>query len=218
MNVSQAVKMSLQSIAGNKMRSFLTMLGIIIGVAAVIIMVSLVQGATSNIKSQMESLGTNMMTVMLTGRNSSKNLSMEDMQKLVDDNPEYFNSVAPSISGSPTIKAGTENATTTLVGTNQYYAEINNAEVEAGRFLSEQDCTGRKKTVVIGKYVANKYFEGQDPLGKTLKVSGQMFSVVGVLKAKTTTVTESSQDDRIVIPYTTAQRLLQNAKIGRAHV
>ncbi len=213
MNISQALKMAFQSIAGNKMRAFLTMLGIIIGVAAVIIMVSLVQASTASITAQMESLGTNMMTVMLTGRNSSRNLSVADMQKLVDDNPNFFNSVAPSVSGSPTIKAGTVNASTSLIGTNQHYSEINNTPVESGRFITEADCTSRKKVVVIGKYIANKYFEGQDPAGQTLKVSGQVFTVVGVLTAKTTTMTEGSTDDRIIIPYTTAQRLLRNAEI-----
>ncbi|MDR0405791.1 MAG: ABC transporter permease [Clostridiales bacterium] len=213
MNISQAIKMSLQSIAGNKMRSFLTMLGIIIGVAAVIIMVSLVQGATGNIKAQMESMGTNMISVMFTGRNTTRNLDMADMQKLVDDNPNFFNSVAPSITGNPTVKVGTVNETTSLIGTNQHYASINNAEVETGRFLSEQECAERKKTVVIGKYIANHYFEGENPIGQTMKVGGQMFTVIGVLKAKTTNITQGSPDDRIIIPYSTAQRLLRNAVI-----
>lgn len=213
MNIAQAIKMSLQSIASNKMRSFLTMLGIIIGVSAVIIMVSLVQGATASITAQMESMGTNMITVNLTGRNTSRELTMEDMQKLVDDNSGYFVSVAPSVTGNVVIKVGTENDSTSLIGTNEHYSITNNIEVESGRFIMEQDCVARNRSVVIGKYVANQYFEGTDPLGQTMKVAGQVFTVVGVLSPRTSTITQGSQDDRVVIPYTTAQRLLQNANI-----
>jgi putative ABC transport system permease protein len=213
MNILQAIKMSLKSIASNKMRSFLTMLGIIIGVAAVIIMVSLVQSATAQITAQMESLGTNLITAMITGRDSSRSLSMSDMQKLVDNNPDYFVSVAPSITGNPTIKVGTENDVTSLVGTNQHYSTINNAEVEYGRFITEHDCNTRGKTVVIGKYIQNHFFPYENPVGHSMKISGQVFTVVGVLKPKTTTIAQSSMDDRVIIPYTTAQRLLQNAII-----
>jgi putative ABC transport system permease protein len=213
MSIFQAVKMSLKSISSNRMRSFLTMLGIIIGVAAVIIMVSLVQSSTAQIKAQMESMGTNMISVMLTGRGSVRNLSMNDMQKLVDDNTDYFLSVAPVLNGNPTIKAGTENDVTSLIGTNQHYSSINNAEVEFGRNITERDCLNRSKIVVIGKYIQNRFFPGENPIGKEMKISGQVFTVVGVLKAKTTTIAQSSQDDRIMIPYTTAQRLLRNTAI-----
>lgn len=213
MSIFQAVKMSLKSISSNRMRSFLTMLGIIIGVAAVIIMVSLVQSSTAQIKAQMESMGTNMISVMLTGRGSVRNLSMNDMQKLVDDNTDYFLSVAPVLNGNPTIKAGTENDVTSLIGTNQHYSSINNAEVDFGRNITERDCLNRSKIVVIGKYIQNRFFPGENPIGKEMKISGQVFTVVGVLKAKTTTIAQSSQDDRIMIPYTTAQRLLRNTAI-----
>ena len=196
MSIFQAVKMSLKSISSNRMRSFLTMLGIIIGVAAVIIMVSLVQSSTAQIKAQMESMGTNMISVMLTGRGSVRNLSINDMQKLVDDNTDYFLSVAPVLNGNPTIKAGTENDVTSLIGTNQHYSSINNAEVEFGRNITERDCLNRSKIVVIGKYIQNRFFPGENPIGKEMKISGQVFTVVGVLKAKTTTIAQSSQDDK----------------------
>ncbi|OQB15972.1 MAG: Macrolide export ATP-binding/permease protein MacB [Firmicutes bacterium ADurb.Bin193] len=213
MNISQAVKMAIQSVTSNKMRSFLTMLGIIIGVAAVIIMVSIVQATTARIKAQMENMGTNMISVTLTGRNSTRNLDINDMQKLVADNPDYFICVAPTITGNPRIKVGTVNESTNLIGSNQHYSSIHNATVEFGRFISEQDCITRRKVVVIGKYIQNHYFPGEDPIGQILKVSNQVFTVVGVLEAKTSTIAQGSQDDRIIIPYTTAQRLLRNAII-----
>ncbi|MDD3766060.1 MAG: ABC transporter permease [Eubacteriales bacterium] len=213
MNIGQAFKMAISSVISNKMRSFLTMLGIIIGVAAVIIMVALVQGTTNDITSRMESMGTNLINVTLTGRYSSVNLDMDDMEKLVEGNPEYFVSVAPSINGNVTAKVGTVNENTSLLGTNQHYSTILNAEVESGRFITEQDVAGRKKVAVIGKYIANHYFEGEDPLGQSIKISGQVFTVVGVLKAKTTNISQNSQDDRIIIPYSAAQRLLRNAII-----
>ncbi|MCK9479400.1 MAG: ABC transporter permease [Firmicutes bacterium] len=213
MNIFQAIKMALKSILSNKMRSFLTMLGIIIGVGAVIIMVSLVQSSTAQIKEQMESMGTNLITAMLTGRSSTRNLTMADMQKLVDDNPKYFISVAPSVTGNPTIKVGTENNSTSLIGTNQNYSSIHNYEVEFGRFITEHDCTIRNKTVVIGKYIQTQYFPGEDPIGQQMKISGQLYTVVGVLKSKTTTIAQGSQDDTVIIPYSSAQRLLRNAII-----
>ena len=166
MSIFQAVKMSLKSISSNRMRSFLTMLGIIIGVAAVIIMVSLVQSSTAQIKAQMESMGTNMISVMLTGRGSVRNLSMNDMQKLVDDNADYFLSVAPVLNGNPTIKAGTENDVTSLIGTNQHYSSINNAEVEFGRNITERDCLNRSKIVVIGKYIKTAFSRAKTPSEK----------------------------------------------------
>ena len=213
MNILQALKMALSSVANNKMRSFLTMLGIIIGVAAVIIMVGMVQSTTNSITETMESMGTNLINVTLTGRNTNRNLDMKDMQKLVDDNPEHFVSVAPSVSGNVTAKVGTVNESTTLLGTNEHYSVINNAEVESGRFITEQDVIDRKKTVVVGKYIQNYYFGGENPIGQSIKLSGQLFTVVGVLKAKSTTMMQGSQDDRVLMPYTTAQRLLKNAVI-----
>ena len=131
----------------------------------------------------------------------------------MDDNADYFLSVAPVLNGNPTIKAGTENDVTSLIGTNQHYSSINNAEVEFGRNITERDCLNRSKIVVIGKYIQNRFFPGENPIGKEMKISGQVFTVVGVLKAKTTTIAQSSQDDRIMIPYTTAQRLLRNTAI-----
>ncbi|NLB81590.1 MAG: FtsX-like permease family protein [Clostridiaceae bacterium] len=213
MNIFQAIKMALKSIFSNKMRSFLTVLGIIIGVMAVIIMISIVESSTAQIMDQMESLGTNMISVRLTGRNTTRNLDMKDMQNIVNGNPEYFTGVAPSLTGNPTIKVGTENNTTSLTGTNHNYATINNAEIEFGRFITEQDCDARNKTVVIGKYIQNQYFPGENPLGQTMKISAQVFTVVGVLKAKTTTITQGTPDDVVIIPYTTAQRLLRDSKI-----
>lgn len=213
MNYSQALKMSIKSIMGNKMRSLLTMLGIIIGVGAVIIMISLVQGSTSSILTKLESMGTNMISVTLTGQKSSKVLAMDDMLALIEKNPTTLVAVAPSISSSVTVKAGDENTTTTLLGTNDAYSTIQNTKVQTGgRFLSTTDISERRNVALVGNYIAKKLYPDSTAVGLTIKVNGQIFTIVGVLEVKSTS-TAGSTDDKVMIPYTTAARLLKNSTI-----
>jgi len=213
MNYTQAIKMSIKSIMGNKMRSLLTMLGIIIGVGAVIIMISLVQGSTKSILDRLESMGTNMISVSLTGQKSSKVLAMTEMQALVDKNPKTLSAVAPTINSNVTIKAGTVNTTTSLIGTNEAYSTIQNTKVQAGgRFMSSMDVEERRNVAMVGDYVAKKLYPDSTAIGKEIKVNGQIFSIIGILEVKSTS-TAGSTDDRVMIPYTTATRLLKNATV-----
>ena len=213
MNYSQAIKMSIKSIMGNKMRSLLTMLGIIIGVAAVIIMISLVQGSTKSILSRLESMGTNMISVTLTGQKSNKVLTMKEMQALVDKNPSLLSAVAPTINSNVTIKVGTENAKTSLIGTNDAYSTILNTKVQAGgRFMSAMDVQERRNVAMIGSYIAKLTYPDTSPIGKEIKIEGQIFTIIGILEVKSTS-TAGSTDDRVMIPYTTATRLIKNSSV-----
>ncbi len=213
MNYTQAIKMSIKSIMGNKMRSLLTMLGIIIGVCAVIIMISLVQGSTKSILDRLESMGTNMISVSLTGQKSSKVLTMTEMQALVDKNPNSLSAVAPTINSTVTIKVGTENAKTSLIGTNDAYSTIQNTKVQAGgRFMSAMDVQERRNVAMIGSYISKLTYPDSSPIGKEIKINGQIFTIIGVLEVKSTS-TAGSTDDRVMIPYTTATRLLKNASV-----
>jgi len=212
-NYSQAIKMSIKSIMGNKMRSLLTMLGIIIGVAAVIIMISLVQGSTKSILSRLESMGTNMISVTLTGQKSNKVLTMKEMQALVDKNPSLLSAVAPTINSNVTIKVGTENAKTSLIGTNDAYSTILNTKVQAGgRFMSAMDVQERRNVAMIGSYIAKLTYPDTSPIGKEIKIEGQIFTIIGILEVKSTS-TAGSTDDRVMIPYTTATRLIKNSSV-----
>lgn len=213
----QAFRMALKSIAGNKIRAALTMLGIIIGVSAVIVMVSLVQGSTNQITESLQSLGTNMISVNIIGRGSTRSVSESELFQFADNNDSVIEAVAPLISGSVTVKVGNNNVSTTLEGTNDTYQTVRNTNVQQGRFITALDVEGRKKVVLVGTYIAAELFPDTNPIGQELKINGDIFSVVGVLEKKSNS-TAASSDDKIIIPYTTAKRLLKNATIRTFYV
>lgn len=217
MNIFQACRMAIKSISGNKVRSMLTMLGIIIGVSAVIILVSLGEGTSNTIKSNIESLGTNMITVNIMGRGSNRNIEENDLFSFANANTDIVESVAPSIRGNVTVKSGNKNLTTSLEGTNAAYRTIRNANVQQGRFLSVLDVERRQKVVLLGTYVANELFAGTSPIGQKIKINGDVFTVIGLLEERQGS-SEGSNDDTVIIPYTTAKRLLRNANIGTFYV
>ena len=207
MDIKQAFILAVKSLAGSKMRSFLTMLGIIIGVASVIVLVSLVDGMSQDMVDTFESMGTNLISVSIRGRGGNRTVSAEEMQQLADDNPELIGACSPTISVSgATVKYGNNNLSTTCMGVNEYYEDIKNSHVETGRNIAYMDVETRQRNCVIGTYIANELFEGEDPLGKSIKINNTMFTVVGVLEDKNGG-TEGSSDDTILIPYTIAQKL-----------
>lgn len=210
MGVKQYFILAMKSISTSKMRSFLTMLGIIIGVASVIILVSLVGGFAGSLTSTFEGMGTNLITVNIPGRGSSRQISPEDMQAFVDECPDYMTEISPIVNMSPTVKNGNLNTETTAYGVNEFYADIRSIELSSGRFLRYIDVEKRLHVAVIGGYIAKTLFPSGDPVGQSIKVNGSMFTVVGVLKT-TAENEEDSDDDRIIIPYTAAMRLSSNA-------
>ena len=207
MDIKQAFILAVKSLAGSKMRSFLTMLGIIIGVASVIVLVSLVDGMSQDMVSTFESMGTNLISVSIRGRGGNRTVSAEQMQQLADDNPDIIGACSPTISvAGATVKYGNNNLSTTCMGVNEYYEDIKNAHVETGRNIVYMDVETRQRNCVIGTYIANELFDGEDPLGKSIKINNSVFTVVGVLEDKNGG-TEGSSDDTILIPYTIAQKL-----------
>jgi len=209
--------MAIKSIGANKMRSALTMLGIIIGVGAVITMVSLVQSTTRQITENLESMGTNMISVVVFGRGSTRTVSESDLFDFAEKNSGVIEGVAPVISDSVTVKHGNKNLSTSLEGTNEAYGTVRNTSVQSGRFINELDVKNRKKVVLIGTYIAQELFADAEPVGQEIKVNGDIFKVVGVLEAKSNS-SEQSDDDKVIIPYTTAQRLLKNSTIRNFYV
>ncbi|MTI47061.1 ABC transporter permease [Sporosalibacterium faouarense] len=202
----ESVFMALKSIGSNKVRSALTMLGIIIGVSSVITMVSLVQGSTREVTDQFKSMGTNNITVSIMTWGSTRSVDPEDMVELADDNIDIIEGLAPLVNSGGTVKVGRDNISTRVQGTNKAYGVINNHNVTQGRFINVLDTERRLKVALIGSYVANELFNGKNPLGETIKIDGQPFTVVGLLKEKAGGA-QHSDDDVIIIPYTTALRL-----------
>ena len=215
MNLKQAFSLALKSLSGSKLRAILTMLGIIIGVAAVIVIVSLVNGVTSDLVAQFEQMGATTINVSVMGRGGNRSVSIEDMQNLVTDNPKLLKSMSPSITISgATAKNGSANVSPTmLAGVNENYTDIKGMELTYGRGLQYADSEYRLRNCVIGTYIAKELFGRTNVLGETLKINGINFSVVGVIK-ETADGKEASGDDVILVPYTMAQKITSGFSRG----
>lgn len=213
MNLYQTFKMAMKSVLGNKKRSFLTMLGIIIGVASVIALIGLASGATGDITERLQGLGTNLISVSIDGRSDSNRIvTLKDIDNFAMDNAKIVEAVIPSVSGSITAKYGNENITTILEGTNEKYETARNTKPTKGRFISSLDVEQRQNVAMVGTYVANKLFPHEDPLNKQIKLNGEVYYVIGVIEEKSNS-TARSTDDKIYIPYTSAVRLMNNARL-----
>ncbi len=197
--------MALSNIRASKMRSFLTMLGIIIGVGAVIVITGFGNGMQNYMTDEFESIGTNILTVSIVGH-GSRTLSEEKMYEIIEENPAHFDRVSPGISMNSPVKIGTEFATrTSVTGVSEEYIDIRSYTLTQGRGLLYTDILKREKVCVIGSYVNAQYFGGRG-LGEKLRIGGNPFTVVGVL-AESVDSTEGSDDDAIYVPSSTAARL-----------
>ena len=207
MNVWFAYKMAIRSIADNKSRSALTMLGVIIGVAAVIIAVGFAEGCMAAVTNQIEGLGSNSITAMIISQSSSRQLTLEDCEKMVDYS-QYIEDVSPYILTSMTVKAGTESKSSRIFGTDEKYLELQGLKMEEGRFISEKDIENNEKVAVIGSAVVNKLFDGDSPIGKSIKINGNKFTVIGVTESVANGM-DGTNDDMVMLPITVAQRTLK---------
>ncbi len=207
MGLKQAFILALKSLSSSKMRSFLTMLGIIIGVASVITLVSIVSGFSDQMISSFESMGTNKITVNVMGRGSSRKVEPNEMHQLAAENPELIEHVTPTVNlQNATVKNGSENISTSVVGANEFYDEINSKKMGGGQFLTYLDVEQRLKKCVIGTYVSQELFGTNNSVGQTIKINGTKFTVAGVFE-ETADSTDGSTDEVIVIPYTVAQKM-----------
>ncbi|ADL43321.1 protein of unknown function DUF214 [Caldicellulosiruptor obsidiansis OB47] len=207
-----AFKMAIKSILSNKLRSFLTMLGVIIGIWAVIAVVGLAQGSTKSITDRLQRLGTNLIQINITGRNSNRNVTYEELQQFAEQHAEDIEAIAPTVSSSVTLKYGTNTHDTTLIGTTADYSTVRDVNVSSGRFILPIDVDYRQKVALVGTYIVKDLFNGQNPIGKKIKINGQIFTVVGVLEERANSQ-QQSDDDQVIVPVTVAQRLTRNAII-----
>ena len=201
--------MAMKSISSSKLRTFLTMLGIIIGVCAVIVLVSVVQGSTGQITESIESLGANAISVNLTGRNSSKKITYDKMDDLIEEYPDLIKYVVPNMTSSNAmVKRDNENIYTTVTGTNPDYMNVNDRGIMVGRFINSLDTENRRKNAVVGTYIVNELFGGRNPVGENIKINNEIFKVVGVLEA-VSDGEEGSNDDIVIVPYTAGRTLFK---------
>ncbi len=212
----QSFKLAIKSIWSNKMRSFLTMLGIIIGVASVIILVSLVNGYMSTVVENFASMGVNQMTVRLTNL-TSRSVGVDDMYQFYEEHDDLFAQMTPQVSLNATIKKGNETLTSTSVGGySEAYLAIKGYELEAGRNLQYGDITSRNKVCVLGSYGAQELFgSAEKALGETVKLNGYAFTVVGVVEQQEEDgPEEGGTDDLLWIPYSVAVKIAGSADIS----
>ena len=226
MNLIKTSRVSLMALGRNKMRSFLTALGIIIGVGAVIAMVSIGHGARAAVEDRFTSMGTNLLTVRAEGRfrggvqggaGSFQNLTEADAEAIGElEAVEYF---SPQVSTRTQVKYGNKNWNTSIQGVNASYPQIRNWEMDLGAFFDENMVRGGQKVAVLGTEVNQNLFEGADPIGQVIRINRVPFKVVGVLQSKGEAGGWGSHDDQIVVPYTSAKRLSgRAARLGSIEV
>ncbi len=214
--LNQSFKMSIKSILGNKGRSALTMLGIVIGVASVIILTGIGSSATSMINTTLSDMGTKLITVSMSRGGwggSTRAVKLEDMQEFTEENTDFIEDVSPAITGRVLLKNGSENTTTSLSAYDSNYNEIKSQNLMWGRYISDYDVENRSYVCVVGTYIVSEFFGGANPVGETIKLNGRQFKIVGVFEEMGDS-SESSSDNCVTIPYTTAMRFLKNKNIS----
>ena len=215
MNTTNLLKIALRALANNKLRGFLTMLGIIIGVASVITMLAIGQGSKRSIQAQISEMGSNMIMIqpgadmrggVRQDASAMETLKLQDYEDIVNET-RYVSTTSPSVNSSGQVIYGANNAPTTVYGISPDYMEIRRYEVEDGDMFSDQDVQTAAKVCVIGKTVVDNLFPGgENPVGKVIRFQKLPFRVVGVLKSKGYNSMGMDQDDLILAPYTTIQK------------
>ena len=212
----QSFKMAIKSILGNKMRSFLTMLGIIIGVAAVIILVSIVNGYMSSVMESFADMGVNQISVSVINL-PSRSLDVDDTYEFFEEHTDLYEEMTPVVNVSGVVKYGNESLDATSIGGySEDYLTIRDYQLAAGRNISYSDIVSRQKTCVAGYYVADELFGSpEDALGQTLKINGEAFKIIGVVERQDEDdLDEGGSDDFVWIPYSSATKLTRDGSIS----
>ena len=213
--IYQSFKMAVKAIAGNKMRSFLTILGVVIGVVAIVVLVSIGQGANSSVVESIEGMGTNLITANINARRMNP-IDLDSLNELAQNKAISY--VAPIASVSGTVKAGTTTYDDGVVqGTTPGYESIRNWTVAEGRFLQQPDIDNRSFVAVIGSEAATEMYGTTHAVGETFSLNGYTITVVGVLEAVGSSAS-GSNDNQILIPFTLAQRLSNQTSISSFYV
>lgn len=215
MNIVNLFKIALRALNGNKFRGFLTMLGIIIGVAAVITMLAIGQGSKKSIQDQISTMGSNMINVrpgdgqfggVRQSGSSMQTLKLEDYEA-IESQADYITAATPEVSSSGQVIFGANNAPTTVYGVNSSYLDIRKYSIGEGSMFTEEDVKTSAKVCVIGQTVVENLFtNGEDPIGQTIRINKIPVKVIGVLTSKGDNTMGMDQDDLILAPFTTVQK------------
>ncbi len=204
-----SLRLAVRSTLANKMRSFLTMLGIIIGVMSVIVLVSIAQSTTSSISNAIASMGSDLLTVTVT----DEDITLDEDDFLAMEDYDAIAGVAPYLTVSSTARSGSTYTSVSAIGVTSEYMDIAGRELESGRAIVQSDLDWRTYTAVIGTEVAGDLFESYDVIGKTFTMSGHTFTIVGLLAES-----GSSTDSQVIIPLTTASRIADSTAITTAYI
>jgi putative ABC transport system permease protein len=229
MNILMIIRVAFRALVRNKMRAALTMLGIIIGVSAVIAMVSIGQGAQASVQAQIEGMGTNLLFVSAGAQNvggvrsgagdsGTNTLTIEDLEAIRREVPSVM-MVTPTVNARSQMVVGNQNWSTSVQGVSQEFPEIRKWMVQSGAFFTETDVRSSARVIVIGQTIADNLFPGADPLGQSVRVMNLPFKVVGVMARKGQDPQGRDQDDTAFAPYTAVQKkLLGNTRLQVAYV
>ena len=224
MNLIMIIRVAFRALVRNKMRAALTMLGIIIGVSAVIAMVSIGQGASASVQAQIESIGTNLLFVSAgaqnvggvrsgTGDTGTNTLTVDDLEAIKREVPSV-SMVTPNVNARSQLVAGNMNWNTSVTGVSEQYPEIRKWPVATGSFFADSDVRTAARVIVIGQTLADNLYPGTDPIGQDIRVANLPFRVVGVMARKGQDPQGRDQDDVAFAPYTTVQKKI----LGRDRV
>ncbi len=224
MRILATLKLALRALRRNKLRTLLTMLGMIIGVGAVIAMVGIGNGAKSQIESQIASMGQNVILVwsgsftrggVHSGWGGAGTLTVEDAEAIQREIPGVT-VISPEVRSGAQIAAGNQNWSTQILGESADYFDLRKWPVVAGSPFTEQDVHSASKVAVIGKTIADQLFPGEDPIGQVVRIKNVPFQIVGMLLPKGLSVQGNDQDDLIIIPYTSAMKRVQHVTMLRS--
>ena len=214
MNIYNLFKVSLKAVANNKMRSFLSMLGIIIGVGAVIVMMAIGQGSKESIRQELSTMGTNLLTIrpgadmrggVRQDPSAMQTLKMADYERIMREK-KFVSKVSPEVTASGQAIYGNNNTTSSMYGESIDYIDIRQWTIEEGECFTEEDIKKAAKVCLIGATVVKELFNGHDPIGKTIRFKSIPMRVIGVLKSKGYNSWGMDQDNVIISPYTTVMK------------
>ncbi|MCU6708479.1 ABC transporter permease [Paenibacillus sp. J5C_2022] len=215
MKLVQAFRMALHSIWSNKLRTSLSMMGILIGVSTVILLVAMSEGSSQEVEERVSALGTNMLSVTITGRGGDTSLSKEEALQLADI-PDVT-AVSPVVSSNASIKYRRTSVNATVDGITPEYETVQDFSVQRGRYITAVDERNMTKVALIGVSTATELFGQSDPVGEIVLLNGQRFTIVGLLEPKGSTLA-GSNDEKLLIPLSVAQRLFDSEGVRSVYV
>jgi putative ABC transport system permease protein len=216
MRLWELFQMAMATIRSNPLRTVLTMLGVIIGVASVITLVSIGQGTSKAIEKQYEGLGTNLLTVTLLGNGRATQLNYDELMTL--EGTAGISTISPTMTQNSSIKYDRTTESYNVIGTNDRYLDVQKGKMASGRFLAQADLDYRNHVAVIGSEVATKFFGKEDPIDEEINVKGYMYTIIGVLQTKGSNTSGTSLDSSVLVPLPTMSRDFKLGNIRQAFV